>query len=108
MKRQPSTIFSPTTDPLDHVASFQPRNPKPALPYEDAKHIAKLAGFTSRDTASPIPPIDGRSLRRTNRKAQLNISVSPETKAAFWSFAQEHGYDVGEEALLALLAKAMR
>lgn len=108
MKRQPSTTFSPATDPLDHVASFQPRNPRPALPSEDAKHIAKLAGFTPREAASQDTVIDGRSLRRTNRKAQLNISVSPETKAAFWNFAQEHGYDIGEEALLALLAKTMR
>lgn len=52
--------------------------------------------------------VDGRSLRRTNRKAQLNISVSPATKSAFWTFAKEHGYQIGGEALLALLRKVVR
>lgn len=108
MTRLPSTTFSPASDPLDHVADFQPRSTKPALPLEDAKHIAKLAGFTPRETTSPVPPIDGRSLRRTDRKAQLNISVSAETKTAFWNYAKEHGYQIGEEALLDLLKKAMR
>lgn len=108
MSRLPITTFSPSIDPLDNVASFQPRSGQPALSSEDAKQVAKLAGFTSRETVSQAPAIDGRSLRRTNRKAQLNISVSPETKAAFWNYVKENGYDIGEEALLALLAKAAR
>lgn len=108
MTRLPSTTFSPVADPLDNVADFKPQNTKPDLSQEDIKHVAKASGFTAREAAPVHVAVDGRSLRRTNRKAQLNISVSPATKSAFWTFAKEHGYQIGEEALLALLRKVMR
>lgn len=107
MTRLPSTTFSPANDPLDNVADFQPRSTKLDPSQENMKHVAKASGFTAREVERVHIPVDGRSLRRTNRNAQLNISVSLTTKTAFWNFANEHGYHTGEDALLSLLARAM-
>ncbi|MCE2576711.1 hypothetical protein [Komagataeibacter sp. FNDCR2] len=50
-----------------------------AITHQAINEAAK-AGFTARtDTVK----IDGRSLRRTGRTAQMNMKVLPETKARF-------------------------
>jgi hypothetical protein len=45
-----------------------------------AAQDAKEAGFTTRAEAVKI---DGRTLRKTGRTAQLNVRVTPETRDAF-------------------------
>ncbi len=82
---------------------FKPRTLPHATPVEPAGRSAQEAGFTTRH-ATPAPPrIDGRSLRSTNRTAQLNIAVSPETKERFWSLAQAAGVQTGEDFLKRLM-----
>ncbi len=66
---------------------------------EDA---ASAEGFTSR--APLVPKIDGRSLRKTNRNYQLNISVSAETKDKFWEQASNNEFSSGGEFLQTLLS----
>lgn len=68
-----------------------------------AAAVAAEEGFTPR--TGTTPRIDGRTLRKTGRTAQLNISVKPETKDRFWETAQSNGYSNGEEFLLFLLEK---
>lgn len=68
-----------------------------------AAAAAAEEGFTSRTGTGP--KIDGRTLRRTGRTSQLNISVKPETKDAFWRMAEMHGHPNGEEFLLFLLSR---
>jgi hypothetical protein len=95
---QPPTEGSPSMDapearapvhtpaPIRQVVLRRPR-PRPALD----------------DTAAPIT--DGRSLRATGRVVQLNLKVSPETKARFLALAQERQVllvDLFEDALDAL------
>lgn len=109
MTRQRPQTFAASADPLDNVASFEPRTEKPSGSAEDARRVAEATGFSARDSVpkslNTSMTIDARSLRTTQRTAQLNISVSPETKNRFWKYAQAHGYTVGEDALLALLAR---
>ena len=59
--------------------------------------VAQSEGFTSRQTERV--KIDGRSLRRTSRKYQLNISVTAETRDRFWQLASSLGYSSGGELL---------
>ena len=59
--------------------------------------VAQSEGFTSRQTKSV--KIDGRSMRRTARKHQLNISVTAETRDKFWELASSLGYSSGGELL---------
>ena len=68
---------------------------------ENLQAAAKAEGFSSRVTAKP--KIDGRSLRKTNRNFQLNISVSAETKDLFWEKASSSGATSGGEFLEFLL-----
>ena len=68
-----------------------------------AAEAAVQEGFTPR--SGTAPKIDGRSLRKTGRIAQFNISVKPETKDEFWRAAQKNGYSNGEEFLLFLLSR---
>ena len=65
-----------------------------------AQEIAHQEGFTTRQ---PVKKIDGRTLRRTNRKAQLNMAVNVTTKDRFWSKAHERDFKVGEDFLNHLL-----
>jgi len=92
------------------IESFEPKKRKPAAkPGDTSKEkqiVAEAAaqeGFTPR--TGTAPKIDGRTLRRTGRTAQFNISVKPETKDRFWEAAQRHGFSNGEEFLLFLLHK---
>ncbi len=108
MTRQRPQTFAENADPLDNVASFEPRTEKPTISVEEARRIGEASGFSARETEqrAPTPIIDARSLRTTNRTAQLNVSVTPETKNRFWRYAQENGFGAGEEALVALLSLA--
>lgn len=65
-----------------------------------AKEIAVKEGFTSRQVPEKV---DGRTLRKTEKKAQLNIAVKPKTKDRFWAEAQSLGFAGGEEFLCHLL-----
>lgn len=107
MTRQRPKTFESKADPLDNVADFQPTVVRPKPDLTEAEKAAKASGFTAREgQGTPTPekrPIDARSLRKTNRTAQLNISVSPETKGRFWQFAVENDCQTGEAALLFLL-----
>ena len=83
-----------------------PSKPKAGLGVERkiAQKVAETEGFTSRQSTHK-PKIDGRSLRATGRKDQLNIAVRSQTKEAFWFAAQSAGFTRGEEFLLALMEK---
>ena len=65
------------------------------------QNAAGAEGFTSRGPS--VPKIDGRTLRKTNRNFQLNISVSAETKDQFWEQASINGFSTGGEFLQSLL-----
>jgi hypothetical protein len=89
--------------------------PKPSsVPRESisiAREIGEQAGFTARHgetgetsrSASPPPRIDGRTLRRTARTDNLNISVEPAVRDEFWTLASEGGFGAGGEFLKELL-----
>ncbi len=64
---------------------------------------AKAAGFTTR---APQTHVDGRTLRKTGRSAQLNIKVRPETKLAFFEAAAE--FPSTQDFLVHLLTLARR
>ena len=68
----------------------------------DVATIAAKEGFTSRSGFTA--KVDGRTLRKTGRTSQLNISVKPETKSKFWETAHAYGFSNGESFLLELLA----
>lgn len=86
---------------LGEFSDFQPA--AGSQPAQDlSRAVAEEEGFTSRQTTKK-PKIDGRSLRATGRKEQLNIAVKPDTKSDFWSLAQEAGFTRGEEFLLAMM-----
>lgn len=104
-ERPPTFSFDPEHDALDKVRNLKPRPVQRTLPKEEARRVAEESGFSARDTGS-AGQFDARSLRRTNRTAQLNISVTTETKTRFWRFAKEQGFTAGEDALLALLDTA--
>ncbi|NHO33997.1 hypothetical protein [Acetobacter fallax] len=64
---------------------------------------ARRAGFTAR---SDRVKVDGRSLRRTGRSAQLNIKVKPETRVAFFEMALDfHDTQEFVDHLLMLYAR---
>ncbi|GLQ58203.1 MULTISPECIES: hypothetical protein [Gluconobacter] len=68
------------------VDSITPRRPKIDKSTTSAAIAdAAQAGFTGR---SDKVNIDGRSLRKSGRTAQLNIKLRPETKAQFLERAQ--------------------
>ena len=68
--------------------------------------VAQSEGFTSRQTERV--KIDWRSLRRTSRKYQLNISVTAETRDRFWQLASSLGYSSGGELLDYLMENSDR
>lgn len=78
---------------------------KPKALQKVSKKVAEESGFTSRQISKVEPKIDGRTLRATGRKEQLNIAVKPETKQEFWKVAQRAGFTRGEEFLLAMMEK---
>jgi hypothetical protein len=88
-----------TTD----YTNFKPRSQPHATSAEPVKHTAEEAGFTTRHAAPPPAKIDGRSLRSSNRTAQLNIAVRPETRDRFWRLAQAAGLQTGEDFLNRLM-----
>ncbi|KKJ75228.1 hypothetical protein WH95_19615 [Kiloniella litopenaei] len=87
---------------LDDLSDFKAKPPKKKLQKEVAEKVATEAGFTSRHS-KPKPKVDGRSLRATNRTAQLNMSVKQETRDDFWTLASEQGFNTGEDFLIELM-----
>ena len=101
MTNKPEPRKRATLD-LGEFGDFAPK-PKSKTKQPVETVAAEAEGFTSRQAAKPKPKIDGRSLRATGRKEQLNIAVKPETKTEFWEKAQAAGFRSGEEFLLAML-----
>jgi hypothetical protein len=95
---------------LPEVHEFEPKSARPVETGELARSIGQDAGFLTRHSPQTStssvsnPTFDARSLRRSNRTAQLGIAVRPETKDRFWRVAQQLGVQSGEEVLEALLA----
>lgn len=94
-------------DALDKVRHIKPQASKRDTSDLETRRLAEASGFSAR-VAVAAGTIDARSLRRTNRTVQLNLSVTTDTKNRFWAFAHENGFSVGEEALLELLKQADR
>ena len=96
---------------LPEVNDFEPKAARPTESPEMARSIGQDAGFVTRHALEPARaktvsvslPFDARSLRRSNRTAQLGIAVRPETKDRFWRVAQQLGLQSGEEVLEAVL-----
>ena len=97
---------------LPEVHDFEPKAARSSESVAFAQSIGQDAGFTTRHAPAifeqlipkPIAPLfDARSLRRSNKTAQLGIAVSPEVKDRFWRVAQKLGVQSGEEVLVALL-----
>lgn len=85
----------PAAKALD-IAGFAPRTraarPEDKAADREATAIAAKAGFSSRSGGK----IDGRTLRRTGRTAQMNIKVEPELKARILERAAQEEVAVGE------------
>lgn len=68
----------------DAVAAVQKASERRPQPDKATKlaaaQDAKEAGFTTR---AEVVKIDGRTLRKTGRTAQLNVRVTPATRDAF-------------------------
>ena len=96
---------------LPDLSSFAPRSaPPPPLDKVAVDDAAAKAGFSARHATAPESvhteapaKFDARSLRRSNRKVQLNMAVSEDTKRRFWEMAQRRGMTAGEELLIAAL-----
>ncbi|MDE4063810.1 hypothetical protein [Phaeobacter gallaeciensis] len=101
-RQRPQTFTDVIHDPLDELAASKPKPARERVSESEAQRLAAESGFTPRGVAF-VKSFDARSLRSTDRTAQLNISVRPETKRRFWQFAHEHGFKAGEDALVALL-----
>lgn len=91
---------------ISDISSFAP---KPKTTVADKKVIeraAEDAGFNTRhakQTSTKAARIDGRTLRRKNKDAQLNIAVTEATRNRFWTLAQDHDLTSGEDMLIQLL-----
>lgn len=85
------------------TSDFKPRPQPHTTSSEPAGVTATEAGFTTRHAPQNATKIDGRSLRSTNRTAQLNIAVHNETRDRFWTLAQATGVQTGEDFLLRLM-----
>jgi len=89
---------------LDDFAPMKKNTSKGKADINDAKKIATSVaakeGFTSRQLKAKI---DGRTLRKTDKKSQLNIAVKSTTKDRFWLTAKKLGFTGGEEFLSHLL-----
>jgi hypothetical protein len=70
------------------------------IPKPQAIKAGIAEGFTPRSTGAKV---DGRSLRRTGRGVQFNISVSQKSKDVFWKMARDGGFSSGGEFLELLL-----
>lgn len=91
---------------LPDLSEFKPRPRQTVGEKKEIEKVAKLAGFKTRhsDAAQKEEPrIDGRTLRRKNKSAQLNIAVSDATRNRFWILAQDHELTSGEDLLLQLM-----
>lgn len=107
-RKRPTFEIQTETDVLDTVSTRQASPTKKTDTVTDISHVAEEAGFGTRQLPKVREDIiDARSLRKTNRSAQLNISVRPETRNAFWKYAQANGFFSGEDALLSLLEKSI-
>lgn len=67
------------------ILSTLAKKPKPQAPREKVIAAAEAVGFRSRERR-----------RRTGRNAQLNLKVSPETRAQFYAIADENNLGLGE------------
>lgn len=103
MTRSRPVTFGANNDPLEELDTFKPKVSSDILPMDELKTVSAKSGFTTREGNVENTSIDARSLRKTNRTVQLNISVSARTKDMFWEYALDNGHTVGEDALLSLL-----
>lgn len=92
---------------LGNLDDFAPKKKAIATDGSDITNAKKIAssvavqeGFTSRHVKEKV---DGRTLRKTDKKSQLNIAVKSVTKDRFWSTAKDMGFTGGEEFLIHLL-----
>lgn len=75
------------------AGDFQPRpiaRPDP----EVARRVAEEGGFTAGATTRA--PADTQRRYRTGRTAQLNLKVTPETRARYAALADEAGVSLNE------------
>ncbi len=99
--------FKPKRKPVPDASDRVEATQKPTVSESTSKAIAaqtasQAEGFTSR-SGGKSSKIDGRSLRRTGRTQQMNISVSPKTKDRFLSLVHDGGFKAGGEFLDHLL-----
>lgn len=89
------------TDKNSPFSAFKPRSKPRTVSAEQeaqAERTAESHGFVAQLHGKPV---DGRKLRATNNKAQLNLRVNDATKERFMAVAA--GYRNGNDALTALL-----
>lgn len=87
--------FGADPGPADDLGAgdFQPRpivRPDP----DAARRVADESGFTAGATTRA--PADTQRRYRTGRTAQLNLKVTPETRARFAAMADEAGVSMNE------------
>lgn len=106
---RPTTFLQEGDDPREKTSTLKAETKRAPLDTAKAAEISQASGFTSRsgkdesNGGDGTSVFDARSLRRTGRSAQLNISIKPGTKERFWRFTQDHGFAAGEDALVVLL-----
>ena len=84
--------------------AFKDINTKPPenkIPKDEVSIMAEKEGFTSRQRVAK--KIDGRKLRNSPRKTQLNMNVQESTKNRFWLLAKNTGLVRGDDLLIALM-----
>ena len=100
---------------LPDITAFHTRPARAEADPQEVARVSEEAGFRGRhaparperETVTPRegeqPRFDARTLRRSKRKAQLNIATQQEVRDRFWAIAQELEVTSGEEVLLVLL-----
>ena len=95
----------PTRKPagLDFGAFADIKTPKveKEIPKKKIIQAAKKEGFTSRQQGEK--KIDGRTLRNSPRKTQLNMNVQESTKNRFWTLAKKTDLVRGDDLLIELM-----
>ncbi|WP_438852481.1 hypothetical protein [Brevundimonas nasdae] len=100
MTKERASIFGEDDD-------HEPAPPAPKAPRtidrEAIRRAAEAQGFTSREPEAPR-----RRIKRSNRTEQVSFRVSPETKARFNAYLDDHDVDHATFIDLALDALAER